>query len=70
MRIFSVEQVHVPPTLPEILRNYSKEVILNNPHDIITFSRKYFEKMYIEHGGELDKKSKKDKNQILIWGSE
>jgi hypothetical protein len=42
MRIFSVEQVQVPPTLPEILRNYSKEVIMNNPHDIVNFSRQYF----------------------------
>jgi hypothetical protein len=39
MRIFSVEQVQVPAALPEILRNYSKEVIMNNPQDIVFFSR-------------------------------
>jgi hypothetical protein len=37
----------VPPALPEILRNYSKEVIMHNPHDIVGFSRQYFEQMFI-----------------------
>ena len=40
-RIFSAEQIEVPATLPEILKNYSKEVIRNNPDDIIDFSRKF-----------------------------
>ena len=64
-RIFSVEQVQVPPSLPEILKNYSKEVIMNNPADIIAFSRKYFEMKFLEHGGEIkkDKKDKKDKKE-------
>jgi hypothetical protein len=41
MRIFCAEQIQVPETLPEILKNYSKAVIRNNPEDIIAFSRKY-----------------------------
>ncbi len=40
MRIFCAEQIEVPPELPNILKNYSKEVIRNNPNDIIDFSRK------------------------------
>lgn len=40
MRIFCAEQIEVPPQLPEILKNYSKAVIRNNPSDIIDFSRK------------------------------
>ncbi len=43
MRIFSVEQVKVPPALPEILKDFSKAVIANNPSNIIEFSRQYFE---------------------------
>lgn len=41
MRIFCAEQIEVPPTLPEILKDYSKAVIRNNPQDIIDFSKKY-----------------------------
>ena len=39
MRIFSAEQIVVPDELPTLLKNYSKEVIRNNPADIIRFSR-------------------------------
>lgn len=42
MRIFCAEQIEVPKTLPEILKNYSKAVIRNNPSDIVAFSRKYY----------------------------
>ena len=42
MRIFSAEQINVPEELPTILKNYSKEVIRNNPPDIIKFSRQYY----------------------------
>ena len=53
MRIFCAEQIEVPDALPEILKNYSKAVIRNNPENIITFSRKYFE----------DLKAERDKNK-------
>ena len=43
MRIFSAEQINVPPTLPEILKDFSKEVIRSNPTNLVTFSREYFE---------------------------
>ena len=53
MRIFCAEQIEVPDALPEILKNYSKAVIRNNPENIISFSRKYFE----------DLKTERDKNK-------
>ena len=40
MRIFCAEQIEVPLQLPEILKNYSKSVIRNNPTDIVDYSRK------------------------------
>ena len=48
MRIFCAEQIEVPDALPEILKNYSKAVIRENPENIITFSRKYFENLKAE----------------------
>ena len=49
MRIFSAEQIVVPEELPEILKDFSKEVIRNNPPDIIKFSREYFSRKAAEH---------------------
>ncbi len=43
MRIFSAEQIVVPPALPEILKDFSKEAIRSNPQDLIKFSRDCFE---------------------------
>ena len=43
MRIFSADQIEVPQELPEILKDFSKEVIRNNPPDLVKFSREYFE---------------------------
>ncbi len=48
MRIFCAEQIEVPETLPDILKNYSKAVIRANPENIISFSRKYFEDLKAE----------------------
>ena len=45
MRIFCAAQIEVPETLPEILKNYSKRVIRENPEDLVDFSRKYFEEL-------------------------
>ena len=49
MRIFSAEQIEVPEALPEILKDFSKEVIRNNPPDIIKFSREYFTRKAAEN---------------------
>lgn len=40
-RIYCAEQIVVPEDLPAILKHYSKEVIRNNPSNIIEFSAKY-----------------------------
>ena len=60
MRIFCAEQIEVPDALPEILKNYSKAVIRNNPENIISFSRKYFEDLKAERD-----KNKKDSEATL-----
>ena len=49
-RIYCAEQIVVPPELPAILKHYSKEVIRNNPENIMEFSRDYF-KMLLEKRG-------------------
>ncbi len=43
MRIFAADQIEVHRDLPLILKDYSKEVIRNNPESILKFSREYFE---------------------------
>ena len=48
MRIFQADQIEVPEKLPEILKDFSKEVIRSNPADIIAFSREYFEQRVAE----------------------
>ena len=60
MRIFCAEQIEVPDALPEILKNYSKAVIRENPENIISFSRKYFENLKAERD-----KDKKESEQTL-----
>ena len=60
MRIFCAEQIEVPDALPEILKNYSKAVIRENPENIITFSRKYFENLKAERD-----KNKKESEEAL-----
>jgi hypothetical protein len=60
MRIFCAEQIEVPKTLPEILKNYSKAVIRENPENIISFSRKYFENLKAERD-----KNPKESEQTL-----
>ena len=58
MRIFSAEQIVVPEELPEILKDFSKEVIRNNPPDIIKFSREYF-----------TRKAAEEKTKRRVWDS-
>ena len=53
MRIFSADQIDVPQKLPEILKNFSKEVIRNNPENLLEFCREYFEEQRrLQLGGE------------------
>jgi hypothetical protein len=46
MRIFSADQIVVPEELPQILKEFSKEVIRNNPDDLVQFSKEHFEKKF------------------------
>jgi hypothetical protein len=41
-RIFSAEQIEVPPDLAKIIREYTKAVVRTNPNDILAFSQEYF----------------------------
>ena len=41
-RIYSAEQIAVPPALPGILKAWTKEVIRANPQDIYSFSADWF----------------------------
>lgn len=41
-RIFTAEQIVVPPALPGILKEYAKAVIQANPEDVAAFSAEYF----------------------------
>ena len=41
-RIWSSEQINVPPELPQIMKEYTKAVIRANPPDVLSFSIDYF----------------------------
>ena len=43
MCIFSADQIVVPEELPQILKEFSKEVIRQNQSDVVQFSKEYFE---------------------------
>ncbi|KAG7395683.1 hypothetical protein PHYBOEH_003362 [Phytophthora boehmeriae] len=42
-RIFSAEQIAVPPDLPQVLKDWTKAVIRENPTDLLTFSQQWFQ---------------------------
>ena len=48
MRVFSTNQIQVPPELPTVLKDFAKEVITTNPQNVIQFGRQYFERMMKE----------------------
>ena len=53
-RIFSAEQIVVPPDLPKVLKEWTKEVIRANPADVLAFSAEYFaEKSAIANRGKI-----------------
>jgi hypothetical protein len=59
MRIFSADQIVVPEELPQILKEFSKEVIRQNPGDIVQFSKEYFEMKHKMQQEEMKAKSGK-----------
>ncbi|KAF1776126.1 EF-hand domain pair [Phytophthora cactorum] len=42
-RIFSAEQIAVPPDLPHMLKDWTKAVIRENPTDLLAFSQQWFQ---------------------------
>lgn len=48
-RIFTTDEVHVHPLLQSVMKEFAKEVILNNPKNIAKFAREYFERMMHQH---------------------
>ncbi|GMF35489.1 unnamed protein product [Phytophthora lilii] len=42
-RIFSAEQIAVPPDLPHVLKDWTKDVIRENPTDLLAFSQQWFQ---------------------------
>ncbi|KAG7384515.1 hypothetical protein PHYPSEUDO_002503 [Phytophthora pseudosyringae] len=42
-RIFSAEQIAVPPDLPHVLKDWTKAVIRENPADLLAFSQQWFQ---------------------------
>ncbi|KAI8900368.1 hypothetical protein BC833DRAFT_582116 [Globomyces pollinis-pini] len=57
--IYSAEQIVIPPELPEILKNYAKYIIKQQPKDIIIASSEYFGRLSTQtkqlQGGKLSK---------------
>jgi hypothetical protein len=43
--LYSAEQIKIHPELPEILKNYAKFIIKQNPEDILTASAEYFARL-------------------------
>jgi hypothetical protein len=39
--LYSAEQIKIPPSLPEILKNYAKFIIKTQPRDILQSSAEY-----------------------------
>ena len=63
LRIFSAEQIVVPDDFPGILKNFTKEVVRNNPDNIYTYARSYFESI-LNARGYFDKHAR-DKIEVL-----
>lgn len=45
-RIFSADQIKVHAELSKTIREYTKQVIKNNPDDILEYSYLYFKKKF------------------------
>lgn len=43
--IYCIEQVRIPPELPDIMKNYAKHIIRTQPDDVIMESYEYFKKL-------------------------
>jgi len=43
--IYCIEQVRIPPELPEIMKNYAKHIIRTQPEDVLVESYEYFKRL-------------------------
>jgi len=43
--IYCIEQVRIPPELPDIMKNYAKHIIRTQPDDVLIESYEYFKKL-------------------------
>ena len=50
MRVFSADKINVPEELPTILKELSKDVIVNNPQNVIAFAKEHFKKKLLQQG--------------------
>jgi hypothetical protein len=67
MRIFSADQIVVPEDLPQILKDFSKEVIRQNPNDVVQFSKEYFEMKHKVQQEELKAKAATGPPPVTKW---
>lgn len=56
-RIFSAEQIEVPPELPLVLKEWTKEIIRFSPEDPISFSAEYFAQKVKENQGKISEET-------------
>ena len=45
-RIYCAEQIYVSDDMLQKMKDYSKQVIWNQPHDLVEFSYQYFKDLY------------------------
>ncbi|EPZ34719.1 hypothetical protein O9G_004026 [Rozella allomycis CSF55] len=41
--IYTAEQIRIPSEFPDILKNYAKSVLKDQPNDVYTYSIEYFQ---------------------------
>jgi len=60
--IYSIEQVRIPPELPDIMKNYAKHIIRTQPDDVIVESYEYFKILNKLRSTSLDNEIDDDEN--------
>lgn len=64
--IYSAEQIRIPPELPEILKNYAKFIIKQQPSNIMQASATYFSKLSTQTRQTQDGKLTDEQLQIFL----
>jgi len=58
--IYCIEQVRIPPELPDIMKNYAKHIIRTQPDDVIIESYEYFKRLNKLRNSTLDEYDEED----------